>query len=410
MMTVRKRVGPLPTHHLAMRHLVDYSSSDHFSSDDSSSLSSETSSDSSVDALSDSASSHSSSDHSLPASPLSTRSSHGLCSLVPSVHRSSAAISKRPSHDYSSASSSCKRSRSPIAFVSLYSPIPRAFNSARADLRGLGVLRVDVKDESSEQSRSRGIDIDPEIQAEIDECIAYTDALRVRGIDTRVVVEAVDREEIKDSERGPVKVRVNKVTHLVIADDTPKSTQEGAIEAIESVQRDQGHRIIVTGQQSADMLGRIHKLERDNRRLRDIVDVASQRVTRSQLRKLRVQRELRQIRQLAAATRNLEPLIRDEGKQEEVNGNGGNRNGGNGNRGNGNGGNGNGGNGNGNGNGGGYGYNFGGYTPARECTYQDFLKYQPLNFNGTEGVVGLTYWFEKMRRYSTLATVKRSIK
>ncbi|GKB76760.1 putative reverse transcriptase domain-containing protein, partial [Tanacetum coccineum] len=34
--------------------------------------------------------------------------------------------------------------------------------------------------------------------------------------------------------------------------------------------------------------------------------------------------------------------------------------------------------------------------PARECTYQDFLKCQPLNFNGTEGVVGLTRWFEKM--------------
>ncbi|GJZ63861.1 putative reverse transcriptase domain-containing protein [Tanacetum coccineum] len=30
---------------------------------------------------------------------------------------------------------------------------------------------------------------------------------------------------------------------------------------------------------------------------------------------------------------------------------------------------------------------------ARECTYQDFLKF---NFNGTEGVVGLTRWFEKM--------------
>ncbi|GJU37093.1 reverse transcriptase domain-containing protein [Tanacetum coccineum] len=33
---------------------------------------------------------------------------------------------------------------------------------------------------------------------------------------------------------------------------------------------------------------------------------------------------------------------------------------------------------------------------ARECTYQDFLKCQPLNFNGTKGVVGLTRWFEKM--------------
>ncbi|GJU48967.1 hypothetical protein Tco_1218522 [Tanacetum coccineum] len=105
----------MPTHRLAVRHSVDYSSSDHFSSDDSSSSSSsETSSDSSADALSDSASSRSSFDHSLPASPSGTRSSHHLCSLVPSVHRSSA-ISERPSHDSSSASLSRKRSRSPVA-------------------------------------------------------------------------------------------------------------------------------------------------------------------------------------------------------------------------------------------------------------------------------------------------------
>ncbi|GJY95009.1 hypothetical protein Tco_0511370, partial [Tanacetum coccineum] len=89
--------------------------------------------------------------------------------------------------------------------------------------------------------------------------------------------------------------------------------------------------------------------------------------------------------------RNLRPLMRDEVKQEEVGGNGngdrGNGNGGNGDGGNGNGGNGNGGNGNGNGNEGEYGYIFRGFMPARECTYQDFLKCQPLNFNGTEGVV-----------------------
>ncbi|GJZ29787.1 putative reverse transcriptase domain-containing protein [Tanacetum coccineum] len=33
---------------------------------------------------------------------------------------------------------------------------------------------------------------------------------------------------------------------------------------------------------------------------------------------------------------------------------------------------------------------------ARECTYQDFIKCQPLNFKGTEGVVRLIRWFEKM--------------
>ncbi|GJX44889.1 hypothetical protein Tco_0261565 [Tanacetum coccineum] len=34
--------------------------------------------------------------------------------------------------------------------------------------------------------------------------------------------------------------------------------------------------------------------------------------------------------------------------------------------------------------------------PARVCSYTDFMKCQPLNFKGTEGVVGLSRWFEKM--------------
>ncbi|GJS29670.1 hypothetical protein Tco_0490290 [Tanacetum coccineum] len=109
MMTVRKRVAPLPTHRLA------------------------TSSDSSADALSDSASSRSSSDHSLLASPSGTRSSHRLCPLVPSVHHSST-ISERPSHDSSSSSRSRKRSRSPVASVPLSSPTLEALSYARADL------------------------------------------------------------------------------------------------------------------------------------------------------------------------------------------------------------------------------------------------------------------------------------
>ncbi|GJT77735.1 hypothetical protein Tco_1044460 [Tanacetum coccineum] len=34
--------------------------------------------------------------------------------------------------------------------------------------------------------------------------------------------------------------------------------------------------------------------------------------------------------------------------------------------------------------------------PARVCSYTDFMKCQPLNFKGTEGVVGLSRWFKKM--------------
>ncbi|GKA50534.1 reverse transcriptase domain-containing protein [Tanacetum coccineum] len=33
---------------------------------------------------------------------------------------------------------------------------------------------------------------------------------------------------------------------------------------------------------------------------------------------------------------------------------------------------------------------------TRGCTYKEFLNYQPLNFKGTEGAVGLAHWFEKM--------------
>ncbi|GJU36451.1 putative reverse transcriptase domain-containing protein [Tanacetum coccineum] len=47
----------------------------------------------------------------------------------------------------------------------------------------------------------------------------------------------------------------------------------------------------------------------------------------------------------------------------------------------------------------GYNNNGSGPRPAQtacECSYSEFLKCKPLDFKGTEGVVGLTQWFEKM--------------
>ncbi|GKE18673.1 hypothetical protein Tco_1426250, partial [Tanacetum coccineum] len=35
-------------------------------------------------------------------------------------------------------------------------------------------------------------------------------------------------------------------------------------------------------------------------------------------------------------------------------------------------------------------------STVHECTYTDFLKCQPMNFKGTEGVVGMTQWLDKM--------------
>ncbi|GJT51059.1 putative reverse transcriptase domain-containing protein [Tanacetum coccineum] len=163
-------------------------------------------------------------------------------------------------------------------------------------------LGVDVEDESSKPSRYRGtdlemdddvvrsdgIDIDLEIQVEINECIAYADALRDRGINARVVVEAIDQEEIKTGARSLVEVRVDRVTHPVIADDIPEPTQEKR--AVE-----------VTYKTLGDLVQRFHDhteeipLERDNMRLKDMMDVVSQRVTQSQRREWRVQREKRPI-------------------------------------------------------------------------------------------------------------------
>nr|GEX28972.1 reverse transcriptase domain-containing protein [Tanacetum cinerariifolium] len=76
---------------------------------------------------------------------------------------------------------------------------------------------------------------------------------------------------------------------------------------------------------------------------------------------------------------------------ENENGNGnGNSGNGNGNRGNGNG---QGENGNGDGR--------GDRSVARECTYQDFMKCQPLNFKRTDGVVGLIRWFQELTMMCT---------
>ncbi|GKB27806.1 putative reverse transcriptase domain-containing protein [Tanacetum coccineum] len=340
MMTARKRVGPLPTHRLVVRHLVGYSLLDLFTFDDSS----ETSSDSSSNDLSDSSSGHSSSDHSSPALPSGMRSSHQLCSSVPSIPHSPTAITERPSHS-SFAGPSRKRNLEDCLHESYESSVPRETS-----------LRDDVVVRGTE------------------------------GIDVRVVGEAVAQEEVETSVRGPVKVTVEKVTHPVVPDDIPEPAQEeGSIEGtyetlgdlvqrfhyhtveilvhrvqvIESIQRDQGHMIVGTGQQSVVLSERISELERDNTRLRGttMTNTRSGATMKREVVNELIDRRVAKALETRDAARNLEPLVEGGGEQEGENG-GANRNEGNGN---GNGGNGNGGgddNGNGNGNGGGNGYNF----------------------------------------------------
>nr|GEX32720.1 hypothetical protein [Tanacetum cinerariifolium] len=40
---------------------------------------------------------------------------------------------------------------------------------------------------------------------------------------------------------------------------------------------------------------------------------------------------------------------------------------------------------------------------TRECTYKDYLNYDPLNFNGTKGFIGLTRWFERIESVSSIS-------
>ncbi|GKC00749.1 hypothetical protein Tco_0986885, partial [Tanacetum coccineum] len=161
--------------------------------------SSEASSDFHSDASSDSSSRHSLLDHSSPDLP---------------------STSVGPSR---------KRRRSLMTFVPTLPLVSGALSPVRADLipspkrvRDSGYL-ADVEVASREASLRDDVivrgseephleqDSDQEIQAEINECFAYTDSLRDRGIDARVIVEAVDREESETGARGPVEVRVERV-------------------------------------------------------------------------------------------------------------------------------------------------------------------------------------------------------
>nr|GEY65168.1 reverse transcriptase domain-containing protein [Tanacetum cinerariifolium] len=175
-----------------------------------------------------------------------------------------------------------------------------------------------------------------------------------------------DSDYLADVEVGLRETRVERVTHPVKLEDIPEPAQEGAVEVIEGVQREQGHRIVGVDSAVTALTERVVELERDNRRLRGTARVESQRIDRLQRGMSPEEMEARE------AARNFETL-NENGDEQEGNGNG--RNGENGI----------------------HGMNYGGFMPmARECTFQDFLKCKPYTFSGTEGVVGLTRWFEKM--------------
>ncbi|GJV49464.1 hypothetical protein Tco_1439676 [Tanacetum coccineum] len=176
-----------------------------------------------------------------------------------------------------------------------------------------------------------------------------------------------------------VELRDDRVTHLVMSNDISEPAQEeGAIEVtyetlgdlvqrfhdhtveipvhrvqvIESIQRDQRHRIVATGQQSVVLSERISEMERDNTRLRGTTmpNIRSGAIMTCELVDNLIARRVAEALEARDAARNHKPLAE-------------------------------------------------GFMPvARECTYQDFLKCQPLNFNGTEGVISALTWWNSHKR------------
>nr|GEW16370.1 hypothetical protein [Tanacetum cinerariifolium] len=188
-------------------------------------------------------------------------------------------------------------------------------------------------EESAKVERYIEQDIDLEIYAEIDKCFSYTYALRDRGIDARVVVEVVDRDEIKTGVRGPIEVIVERIMHPSVPEDIPEPTQEGAVE---------GHRIIRVESSVTALTERVAELERitgclEAPKMPNTRFGAS--MTYEEVKELVAHRVAEEMEAREAA-RNLETLNENGDKQEGENGgngNGGNGNGENGgNRGNGN--------------------------------------------------------------------------
>ncbi|GKE20561.1 hypothetical protein Tco_1432073 [Tanacetum coccineum] len=141
MLNARKRVGPLPTYRLSLRYTIDYSSLDHFTSDDSS-----------RDSLSDSSS---------PTSSVPVASP--VCGTLSAV-RADLLLPRKKIRD------SDFMTNFEVSSEEGYVPYI---------LREIG-LGVDVEDSYEPYIEP---DIDPDVQADINACIAFTDDITAKGTD-----------------------------------------------------------------------------------------------------------------------------------------------------------------------------------------------------------------------------------
>nr|GEY09415.1 hypothetical protein [Tanacetum cinerariifolium] len=213
---------------------------------------------------------------------------------------------------------------------------------------------------------------------------------------------------IEDTNIDTTETKDGRVLAIVDGDDLEEILQVHLALEMALSGHLEADQMIASGER-ASMTESIRSLRSENLKVhamlhikRDRVDILRLHMSRSQeeFRKIRDDHDdlWRSLRRTMTNTRSgMTPAVIEE-MVNRRNGNESGRNG-NGNRGNDNG---QGGNGNGNGeNGNEQGRNRNGdgrcdRPVAYECTYQDFMKCQPLNFMGTYGVVGLISWCEKI--------------
>ncbi|GJR19994.1 hypothetical protein Tco_0968521 [Tanacetum coccineum] len=254
-------------------------------------------------------------------------------------------------------------------------------------------IDTDVLEDIKADATAVKVAVDRDVEARVDAGIDME-------FDVRVGVEDEVEDEVKSSDRGTMEVGVDLAAGIDIPDAMlmPDAVERLEIEDIETGQKELESRSLIASGERASLLEQVASLERINASLRGTMMMERARVDRFRRRVRSMKSKLRQIHRfryfdrmrfrrletfaeaLAAyeatrAANALEVESQSQNGSDDDNRNGGNENGGNGNP---------------NEN------NRDARPVARECTYQDFMKCQPLNFKGTEGVFRLIRWFEKM--------------
>ncbi|GKA64561.1 putative reverse transcriptase domain-containing protein [Tanacetum coccineum] len=387
LLTARKRVRPIPGRRLAWRRVSHHSSNRHSSPDSSSSsspsnhsLSGHTPPDI-TDA--DSSTPHRSVHQSLARTPRRSKAFRRWMSYivtpVPNDNQVILGLSFERSLDSSSLSSgpSRKRCRSPTTSIPSPTYDSRLIAYTPADLLP---PRKRFRDSySSEDSEEEHMEVDTaDVKAYADVGISEGVVAHPEdSIDIGVEIAASDvREDDKEFE-----VEASAVHYML-------EVRIDRITEIETTQRQLEASQLVASRERASLVERIGSLrleylkeefrqvcrDRDDTRriLRRTMTITRSGMTLEAIKELinRCVEEALAAHEATRAANALEAENQSQNGSDNDNGNGGN------------------GNPNENGR--------GDRPVSRECTYQDFMKCQPLNFKGTEGVVGLIRWFEKM--------------